>query len=494
MKKILIPILIFLCTLPALSQTGTGWIPYRTKANFRDSTYFYKDANFYGTLRAREGYVRIGAVTVTANGTELNILDGALVSTSELNRLVGVTSNVQTQLNAKLNTANPQATGVLRIGTDTASTRAYVRTTAASTASNVAHDSLTIGAINLADVAPLWDDTVGTHKKLMTYDKTISLLAGSYSGGGSATSKLIFTVGVTSGAPVNGDTSFTLAALAGKHIEIVNNGATLTPNSGTVNTKNGFVLYNNSTGEIRVKPAFNTNDVVQVYASDLTAWNTLTFSAAASSLLTNLVAGWQLDEAAGVTANDVLGVIPGVSTSVTVNQAGQFGRAYQFTGAGNVNMGSGSALRVQTHTISFWVRSSQTSNAGLVTNRIWRDGAWYGYGVIINATGKADYTLCFTDGTSITLESTTSINDNNWHNIIATWNGTTASLYIDNSLEDSEGSTAKTIRYHNLCAFHLGDNNDGDWPLTGYIDAPFVWSKVVSSGERATLQTSTYPW
>jgi len=157
-------------------------------------------------------------------------------------------------------------------------------------------------------------------------------------------------------------------------------------------------------------------------------------------------------------------------------------------------MGSGSALRAQTHTLSFWMRSSQAGNAGLVTNRIWRDGLWYGYGVIINATGKADYTLYFTDGTYITLESTTSINDNNWHNIIATWNGTTASLYIDNSLEDSEGASAKTIRYHNLCAFHLGDNNDGDWPLTGYIDAAFVWSKVVSAGERGTLQTSTYPW
>jgi len=330
MKKILIPILIFLCSMPALSQTGTGWVPYMTKANFRDSTYHYRDANFNGTLRVREGYVRIGAVTVTANGSELNILDGALVSTTELNRLVGVTSNVQTQLNAKLNTANPQATGVLRIGTDTASTRAYVRTTAASTSSNVVHDSLTTGAVNLQDVAPLWSDTVGTHKKLMTYDKTISLLAGSYSGGGSATSKLVFTVGVTTGAPVNADTSFTLAALSGKHIEIFKNGSLQKPNSGTVNTTNGFVLYNNSTGEIRVKPAFNTNDVVQVFVSDLTAWNTLTFSSGASSLLTNLVAGWQLDESAGVTANDVLATIPGVSTSVTVNQTGQFGRAYQF--------------------------------------------------------------------------------------------------------------------------------------------------------------------
>jgi hypothetical protein len=76
----------------------------------------------------------------STNYLERNILNGALISTIELNRLVGVTSAIQTQLNAKLaitdtttmlarygRLLNPQFLGVPRISTDTIATRAYAR-------------------------------------------------------------------------------------------------------------------------------------------------------------------------------------------------------------------------------------------------------------------------------------------------------------------------------------------------------------------------------
>jgi len=50
-----------------------------------------------------------GAVTTTP--AELNILDGATVTTTELNYVSGVTSAIQTQLNAKAAVASPTFTG-----------------------------------------------------------------------------------------------------------------------------------------------------------------------------------------------------------------------------------------------------------------------------------------------------------------------------------------------------------------------------------------------
>lgn len=47
-------------------------------------------------------------VRVTATSSELNILDGGLVSTLEINRLVGATSNIQNQLNSKIDTTNTE--------------------------------------------------------------------------------------------------------------------------------------------------------------------------------------------------------------------------------------------------------------------------------------------------------------------------------------------------------------------------------------------------
>lgn len=51
------------------------------------------------------------------NATELAILDGATVTTAELNYVDGVTSNIQTQLNAKAPTASPTFTGTTTIPT-----------------------------------------------------------------------------------------------------------------------------------------------------------------------------------------------------------------------------------------------------------------------------------------------------------------------------------------------------------------------------------------
>ena len=83
---------------------------------------------------------RIGAVTITANGQELNILNGALVTVAELNHLVGVTSAIQTQLNGKSATShnhsgtyepvlgNPNTTGYV-LSSTTAGVRSWIEMT-----------------------------------------------------------------------------------------------------------------------------------------------------------------------------------------------------------------------------------------------------------------------------------------------------------------------------------------------------------------------------
>lgn len=58
-----------------------------------------------------------GATDVTSTASELNILDGATLSTTELNYVDGVTSAIQTQLNAKAPTASPSFTGDVGIAT-----------------------------------------------------------------------------------------------------------------------------------------------------------------------------------------------------------------------------------------------------------------------------------------------------------------------------------------------------------------------------------------
>lgn len=61
-----------------------------------------------------------GATDVTSSAAELNILDGATLSTTELNYVDGVTSAIQTQLDAKLALAGGTMSGNITLGENTA--------------------------------------------------------------------------------------------------------------------------------------------------------------------------------------------------------------------------------------------------------------------------------------------------------------------------------------------------------------------------------------
>jgi hypothetical protein len=94
MKKILLIIALAALGLVTYCQTGTGWYKEQRKLNHRDSAYFAKDVNFVAPIR-------IDGISVTSHAAELNILDGGLINFTELNSLLNITGNVQTQLNAK---------------------------------------------------------------------------------------------------------------------------------------------------------------------------------------------------------------------------------------------------------------------------------------------------------------------------------------------------------------------------------------------------------
>ena len=60
--------------------------------------------------------LKLGTTLVTADGGEINILDGATLSTTELNYVDGVTSAIQTQIDTKATAVNPTFTGSITIG------------------------------------------------------------------------------------------------------------------------------------------------------------------------------------------------------------------------------------------------------------------------------------------------------------------------------------------------------------------------------------------
>ena len=315
------------------------------------------------------------------------------------------------------------------------------------------------------------------------------------SGGGSAGFSYYskeFQVGDT-GFPASGDSIITSADWAGRDVKVWRDGL-LQRRRLTADGKEGARI-NNTTGAVTVHPPFTSAEQIVIEATDPTARYEAVITGTESSLRTGFIAGWQLDESAGNTANEITGYFSGTNTGVTVNAVGKFGKAFQYSGAGYTNVGARDPLKLQTQTISLWVNTSSNTTSGLLTNWVWANSQYYGYAITMLSGGTVEYNLRFNDATNLVLTSTGTINNSAWHNIIATFDGTTAYLYIDNVQVDTDNAgSAKTIQYHANCAFHLGDRNEGDYPLTGYLDAAYIWSRVITSGERAIIQTKPYPF
>lgn len=103
MRKIVFGLFLFFSTL---QLCGQRWLPQYAKYSYRDSVLYTKDAHFMVPLRLDNSFT-LGGITVTANGLEMNTaLDGILATASELNANVGITSNIQTQLNGKSSTSH----------------------------------------------------------------------------------------------------------------------------------------------------------------------------------------------------------------------------------------------------------------------------------------------------------------------------------------------------------------------------------------------------
>lgn len=95
------------------------------------------------------GSWKIDGVVVTASAAELNKLDTVTVGATEFNRLSGVSSNIQTQLNAKAPTASPTFTGTATLPTASITTANI--TTANITTANIT--TVDLGAWTISESA-----------------------------------------------------------------------------------------------------------------------------------------------------------------------------------------------------------------------------------------------------------------------------------------------------------------------------------------------------
>ena len=169
------------------------------------------------------------------------------------------------------------------------------------------------------------------------------------------------------------------------------------------------------------------------------------------------------------------------SVNATWTAGGKTGGAYSFNGNGSyINFGNSSSLNIGVnHTIMAWINSSNVNKQ---------------YGMIIAKGGpniaNSSYEMRFSDTTGKienyinsypTVMSTAPLANNTWYHLATTFNGTTATLYINGAVNNSSAFTNTTITIfpYNLT---LGARTDG-YNYQGIIDDAMILNRTLTAAE-----------
>uniref|UniRef100_A0A6M3JJ82 Putative lectin/glucanase superfamily protein n=1 Tax=viral metagenome TaxID=1070528 RepID=A0A6M3JJ82_9ZZZZ len=360
-------------------------------------------------------------------------------------------------------------------------------------ATRIYDDLLLTTATPLNDIAPVWADTTNAPGGIMTYNQAQNLL-----GGGGTTAKyswIPFITGVTTGAPVAGDSSFTHSNFIGKHITAIREGGIQQQHPDNTQT-DGF-WFNNTNGELRFKPVFGAKEQFEIWATNTIQWEQLSIEGQGSALLTNLRAYWALDEVSGNIVYDALGIYNGTTNAYT-NYPGVFGVCEKFQADYGHYIDFGTTvgdIGTSDFTLAAWIKPQQLGiDQGIAGN--WGDYPYF-Y-MQVNTENKLRAVINFT-GTVIGVLSPASTISQTWiHVALVADRDSHMKIYLNGIVQaDTEDISAHSaVNVVNNSTFAVGRIGDylAGYNFTGFIDEVALYLRTLSAAELLELMTKTYPF
>ena len=163
-------------------------------------------------------------------------------------------------------------------------------------------------------------------------------------------------------------------------------------------------------------------------------------------------------------------------------------KAASFNGSSSV-IDFSQPLLINTFSVSFWINTTSTASQRILGNPYGGAGD-YGLNIRIEATTGHLEVEWSADGTNaIILDTATSVNDGNWHHIVATWDEGGQKIYIDNNEEAS--STNASDQYATTDTFKIGANWNNTEHYNGKLDDVRIYSDVLTSTEVGYIYNHT---
>lgn len=208
-------------------------------------------------------------------------------------------------------------------------------------------------------------------------------------------------------------------------------------------------------------------------------------------------------------ANDFVGSAQGTAHGAVTFGPGRVGSGFTFNGAGSVDFGTSAGnFGVADFTVSFWMKTTASAGTGtaLVEKRaVCAYSDFWSFRMVGSANPSAvtrlGQVVVELDNTSdpggsgyALLYSQVPVNDGTYHHVALTRAGTTAKLYVDGVLRDTQ-TTANVLRLTNGAPLQIGasvcTSLDGTLPLVGQLDEVELFNRALTAAEIEKFWTLT---
>ena len=208
----------------------------------------------------------------------------------------------------------------------------------------------------------------------------------------------------------------------------------------------------------------------------------------------SLQAYYKLDDSAGnggSILDSVSGNYIGTNFGAHYGASGKINTAYNFVQSDNnyINTGFGLGQTFSAMTLSAWVKSSDTDAADAIVGTR-SPGDLTGQSFASLYLGGGLLAPCFSVqkyGAQL-CDFNHSINDNQWHFLVGTYNSTTAAIYLDGALMNSTTGSYSPFTPSNNFYIGWDDYNTAmDRFYNGTIDEVGIWSRALTASEVQQL-------
>ena len=153
--------------------------------------------------------------------------------------------------------------------------------------------------------------------------------------------------------------------------------------------------------------------------------------------------------------------------------------------------------RLDSFSISCWFKRTTSGVSEFLVDKSQGSGDYRGYSILIPSTdNKIYFTLRHTLPNFIQVKSNTAITDNDWHNLVITYSGSSLisgiNIYIDNVNDTGTGTGTLSGNTITAQPFQIGARNGAN-NFLGMIDEVSVFNSQLLPSDITTIYNSGVP-